>query len=208
MKNYYYFLGVSQEASEDEIRKAYRKLSPKYHPDHNDNDDFLAMRFQELNEAYETLINPEKRMSYDQILDKNTSSLKSTFPPYIKTFSANKTYAEIGDEIIIKWQTNNADLVKILPFGLEKSYGERIFRITQFKEGKFQIVIQATNTNLKKSVVQGITIKEGSQYKNENLANENQTSSVSPKIKSPKGNHFIFILLIIFIIISILLLLM
>jgi hypothetical protein len=50
--------------------------------------------------------------------------------------------------------------VKVLPFGLEKPYGERIFKITEFKDGKFQLLLHATNSLLHKTVVQGITITE------------------------------------------------
>lgn len=65
-----------------------------------------------------------------------------------------------GEEIIISWQTSNADVVKVLPFGLEKPYGERTFKITEFKDGKFQLLLHVTNSLLHKTVVQGITITE------------------------------------------------
>jgi hypothetical protein len=82
-------------------------------------------------------------------------------PPKIKNFHADKIRAQKGDEITIHWQTYDADLVKITPFGLEKSQGDRKFRIKEFdKEGKFQIILHATNTLLHKTVVQGITITE------------------------------------------------
>ncbi|WP_313216807.1 DnaJ domain-containing protein, partial [Soonwooa sp.] len=64
MKDYYYFLGVSQDASAEDIKKAYRKLSMKYHPDKNDNDDFFELRFREVQEAYEVLIDVDRRKSY------------------------------------------------------------------------------------------------------------------------------------------------
>jgi hypothetical protein len=51
-------------------------------------------------------------------------------------------------------------VVKVLPFGLEKPYGERVFKITEFKDGKFQILLHATNSLLHKTAVQGITITE------------------------------------------------
>lgn len=160
MKDYYYFLGISRDASEEDIKKSYRKLSLKYHPDKNDNDDFFANRFREIQEAYEMLSDKSKRKTYDENLDSHQKTFRYNTPPSIKSFSSNKIHAKKGEEIIITWQTQNADVVKVLPFGLEKAYGERIFRITEFKDGKFQILLHATNSLLHKTVVQGITITE------------------------------------------------
>lgn len=160
MKDYYYFLGISQDASEEDIKKAYRKLSLKYHPDKNENDEFFADRFREIQEAYETLSDRARRHSYDQNLESHQKSFRYNIPPSIKTFTSNKIHAKKGEEIIISWQTSNADVVKVLPFGLEKPYGERRFKITEFKDGKFQLLLHATNSLLHKTVVQGITITE------------------------------------------------
>ncbi|WP_307449059.1 MULTISPECIES: DnaJ domain-containing protein [Chryseobacterium] len=160
MKDYYYFLGVSQDASDEDIKKAYRKLSLKYHPDKNENDEFFAGRFREIQEAYELLSDKAKRRTYDENLESHQKSFRYNTPPSIKTFTANKIHAKKGEEIIISWQTQNADVVKVLPFGLEKPYGERIFKITEFKDGKFQLLLHATNSLLHKTVVQGITITE------------------------------------------------
>ena len=66
-KDYYDVLGVSKSATDDELKKAYRKLAKKYHPDANpDNKKEAELKFKEVNEAYEVLSNPQKRKMYDQ----------------------------------------------------------------------------------------------------------------------------------------------
>src|SRR3979490_3077574 len=65
-KDYYKTLGVSKTASADEIKKAYRKLAVKYHPDKNPGDKKAEEQFKELGEAYEVLCDAQKRAAYDQ----------------------------------------------------------------------------------------------------------------------------------------------
>ena len=64
-KDYYKILGVNKNAGEDEMKKAYRKLAMKYHPDQNKGDKQAEERFKELNEAYAVLSDKEKRRQYD-----------------------------------------------------------------------------------------------------------------------------------------------
>ena len=65
-KDYYDILGVSKDASEDEIKSAYRKLAKKYHPDLNKDNPDATAKFKEVNEAYEILGDAKKRSNYDQ----------------------------------------------------------------------------------------------------------------------------------------------
>ena len=64
-KDYYKVLGVDKKASSQEIKKAYRKLAKKYHPDLNKGDEKSQEKFKEINEAYEVLGNEDKRKKYD-----------------------------------------------------------------------------------------------------------------------------------------------
>ena len=66
-KNYYKELGVEKNASEEEIKQAYRKLARKFHPDLNPGNKRAEEKFKAINEAYEVLNNPEKRSKYDQL---------------------------------------------------------------------------------------------------------------------------------------------
>ncbi len=66
-KDYYKVLGVSKTASQDEIKKAFRKLAMKYHPDKNSGDKTAEAKFKEVNEAHEVIGDPEKRRKYDEL---------------------------------------------------------------------------------------------------------------------------------------------
>jgi curved DNA-binding protein len=72
-KDYYKILGVDRKANEDEIKKAYRKLALKYHPDRNPDDKQSEDKFKEINEAYQVLSDSEKRARYDQLGDSYQS---------------------------------------------------------------------------------------------------------------------------------------
>lgn len=65
-KDYYKILGLDRNAGQDEIKKAYRKLARKYHPDVNPEDKTAGAKFSEINEAHEVLSDPEKRKKYDR----------------------------------------------------------------------------------------------------------------------------------------------
>ena len=66
-KDYYEVLGVARDASPADIKKAYRKLARRYHPDVNAGDSAAEKRFKEVNEAHEVLGDPDKRRRYDEL---------------------------------------------------------------------------------------------------------------------------------------------
>ncbi|MEW5805229.1 MAG: DnaJ domain-containing protein [Patescibacteria group bacterium] len=87
MKDYYKILGVSETASIEEIKKAYRKLAHQYHPDRADGNE---TKFKEINEAYQTLSNQEKRRQYDARRNFGAGGFDFGFGPF--GFSGQSSY--------------------------------------------------------------------------------------------------------------------
>ena len=80
-KDYYEVLGVKRDASDEQIRQAYRKLARKHHPDVNPGDKIAEDKFKEINEANEVLSDPEKRKRYDQLGPNWKNGAEFTPPP-------------------------------------------------------------------------------------------------------------------------------
>lgn len=92
-RNYYEILGVSTEASSDEIKKAFRKLALQYHPDRNPGNKEAEEKFKDISEAYEILYNADTRSQYDQYSRfwKKGSNRKAGKAPSVKTNDRNGT---------------------------------------------------------------------------------------------------------------------
>ncbi|WP_316751347.1 J domain-containing protein [Pedobacter gandavensis] len=100
--DYYKILGVDKKASQDDIKKAYRKLARKYHPDLNPNDKEANKKFQEINEANEALSDPEKRKKYDEYgehwknSDQFEQSRHNQGDPFARSRSRGQGSADFG----------------------------------------------------------------------------------------------------------------
>lgn len=93
-RDYYEILGVQKEATQDQIKKAYRKLAKTYHPDANPGNKKAEEKFKEINEAYEVLGNDEKRKKYDQLGSEFNFANGYDFDPSQYGFNKGNTHYE------------------------------------------------------------------------------------------------------------------
>lgn len=97
-KDYYQILGIPKSAEEREIKKAYKRLAMKYHPDRNQGDKNTESKFKEIKEAYEVLINDEKRNAYDQYghaAFENGYNQNNTY----STFTSSSDFGDIFGDV-------------------------------------------------------------------------------------------------------------
>ena len=100
MKDYYKILEISINATKDDIKKAFRSLAKKYHPDRNVNDENALRKFQEVNEAYEVLSNEDSRKDYDKkISNFKQSNNKETNSKNNKTNNDKRKSQDRSDSI-------------------------------------------------------------------------------------------------------------
>ena len=131
MKDYHYILGVPRTASPEEIRKAYRKLSTKFHPDKNEGDKFFEERFKEINEAYEYLSKnytkgPETHNKKKQEQPKSENAIPD---PEIIKFEANKLIISDGETLTLSWETKYGSLVELSGIGKVEASGSKSFHV-------------------------------------------------------------------------------
>lgn len=98
-QDFYEILGVSRNASEAELKKAYRRLAMKYHPDRNPGDKPSEEKFKEAKEAYEVLTDPRKRAAYDQFGHAGVDSSAAAAGAGGAGFGANASFSDVFGEV-------------------------------------------------------------------------------------------------------------
>lgn len=210
MKDYYYILGVNSNASHEEIKKAYRKLSTKFHPDKNDGDDFFTERFKEIQEAYEILNDQYTRDQYNIERNKgfeNTERNINTFIPIIEFFRANKAAFEFDEDVTFSWKTINSNKVTLKPIGIVPPIGQKTYKIKNLKNSSLTFDLIAENTNITRYVLSTLILSnlsfekqradlKGSESENSMQTNNRNTNNTT---SNSEFNSTAIILLILFI---------
>lgn len=145
-KNYYQILGVSRLATADQIKRRYRFLARKYHPDVAENKETARQLFIEINDAYQTLTNPDKRMIYDASLDKEFLNYQSRVHTASKAGSTQRQSTNYNTTY-----TRNDDIKVANPFEEAQKKvreAESAFITHQFKQA-ISACKQAINLNRK-----------------------------------------------------------
>jgi molecular chaperone DnaJ len=124
--DYYNVLGISRDAPQEEIKKAYKKLAFEYHPDRNPGDPMAEARFKEINEAYQVLSNPNKRAQYDSFGHISSEGL---FTDVDFGFNFNDIFGNLFDEVFNTGRRTRAERGRDLKYDLEISFEEAAFGV-------------------------------------------------------------------------------
>ena len=176
MRSYYAILEVNPSASSDEIKKAFRRLSKRYHPDMNQGNTTYQQLLFEVIKAYEVLGNEIERKAYDLSLLRSQSSTSSHqtqtarpaqpttdyYKPEIVNFSCNQTYFFMGDWLEISWDCKQADVIRIYPLGyMDELRGKVIYRVKELDAKYLSFELTATNRYSSEVVKQHIHLNNG-----------------------------------------------
>lgn len=151
MTDYYATLGIEKDATNAEIKIAYRKLSIKFHPDKNDGDAFFEKMFLRIQEAYETLSDPVKKNAYDtqlSNLEYSNANQQNNFQPVIEFFESSADSFHNGDNVTFKWKVYNADNIELKPFGNVSAMGEKSYNINNVRLYYHAIELNAINSHI------------------------------------------------------------
>jgi len=187
MKDYYYILGVHSDSNPNEIKKAYRKLSQKFHPDKNGDDDFFAERFKEIQEAYEVLKDDIKRSRYDSL--RRAFYFSSRLTPVIEYFKSNRTEILKEEIVTFSWRTKDADSVILNPFGPVSPSGTKKVKIGNANSDYIIVELVAENSISGESVTEKLKIK----YNRGTKTSKNNSSKSTIQKKQNSHRKLIFV---------------
>lgn len=142
-KDYYKILGVNKNATQDEIKKAYRKLAMQYHPDRNPGNPEAEAKFKELAEAYEIIGDPEERTKYDSA--GSMFNLKSEKDRDINMLQKVATYLNGSQDFVMIWR-------------IVSTFAPEIINIRGKKIGKISFIVQSIMSKLIKNRIVSIYI--------------------------------------------------
>ncbi|CAL4319843.1 molecular chaperone DnaJ [Buchnera aphidicola] len=128
-KDYYHILGIEKTAEDRDIKKAYKRLAMKYHPDRNQGDKKAESKFKEIKEAYEILINEEKRNAYDQYgheAFENGNSGHSTHTTFTSSSDFGDIFGDVFGDIFGGSRAQRAKKGSDLCYTLELSLEEAV----------------------------------------------------------------------------------
>ncbi|CAL4319341.1 molecular chaperone DnaJ [Buchnera aphidicola] len=128
-QDYYQILGISKSANDREIKKSYKRLAIKYHPDRNQGDKNAEKKFKEIKEAYEILINPEKRTAYDQYghsAFKQGNSNSSFEHHFGNSADFNDIFGDVFGDIFGNHQTSRSRRGSDLQYNIELELEEAV----------------------------------------------------------------------------------
>lgn len=174
-KDYYKVLGVDKNASQDELKKAYRKLAQKYHPDMNQNNKESEEKFKEISEAYEVLKDKDRRLKYDNLGSRYNQHRQSgganndfDWSDWFSGQQGQQSYSNVGDVFGGQSGGGVSDFFDRIFGGGARGYGQRTSRQRPVKGSDYK-----TNVTL--------TLEEAYNGTSKNLKINNERISINFK---------------------------